>query len=247
MNILITGANGGIGSEIVKVLADSSLLEPPHHFYLHHFRKEGKKTLQKITQGLPGTFEYLPCDFMVQEQLDIFLDTLRDKKIDCLIHSVSLPTTLSDLLNKDWEDFEKHWQTQVKSFFLLIKTVAISMQQRRFGRIVSIATEYTVGRPPAKLADYVVAKSALVALTKSAAIELGKFGITCNSISPGLTQTPLTDHLPNKLKEIIAAQTPTGRLTTPQDISSLLAFLCSKAAGQINGENIVINGGYTLR
>ncbi len=121
------------------------------------------------------------------------------------------------------------------------------MKKKKFGRIIALASEYTVGRPPVKLADYIAAKYALVGLIKSLAVELGPYGITANCISPGLTPTTLTSHLPNKLVEIVSNQTPRKMLTTTQDIASLVRYLASPEAGMITGENIVVNGGYTMR
>ena len=120
------------------------------------------------------------------------------------------------------------------------------MKEQKRGKIVSILTSYTVGSPPNRLSHYVTAKHSLLGLSKALAVELGPFGITFNSISPSMTNTPLIEHLPSKLKEITANQIPLKRLAEPHDIASVAVFLCSKNSDFINGENILVSGGHTM-
>ena len=235
MNILITGSSGGIGSGILSALQQNkeNLL-----FVHYHSKKPQETTNQQPIQG----------DLLSESDVEKLTKIINDKGgVDVIIHSVSLPTKIEPFFDKTWHEFQSHIDVQVKSLFLLSKYLSPSMKRNKFGRIISLASEYTIGRPPTKLSDYITAKHALVGLTKSLAVELGPFGITANCISAGLTETPLTAHLPNKLKEIIKIQTPTQKLTTPDDIAELVKFLIASSANMINGENILINGGYTMR
>ena len=121
------------------------------------------------------------------------------------------------------------------------------MKSQKFGKIISILTSYVVGKPPNGIADYVVGKYSLLGLTKCMAGELGSFGIRANSVSPSMVNTPLTDPLPSKLKEITKSQIPLeNRLAEPTEVAGVVLFLCGDGANYITGENILVTGGHTM-
>ena len=96
------------------------------------------------------------------------------------------------------------------------------------------------------MSHYVVGKYSLLGLAKSLSVELANNGITVNSISPSMVDTPLIEKFPTKLKEISAKQNPLGRLVKPDEIASAALFLCSKDSDFISGENFLITGAETL-
>ena len=121
------------------------------------------------------------------------------------------------------------------------------MKSQKFGKIISILTSYVVGKPPNGITDYVVGKYALLGLAKCMATELGSSGIRVNSVSPSMVNTPLTDPLPNKLKEITKSQIPLeGRLAEPIEVAGTILFLCTDNSNYITGENILVTGGHTM-
>ena len=123
----------------------------------------------------------------------------------------------------------------------------IQMKSQKFGKIISILTSYVVGKPPNGIANYVVGKYSLFGLTKCMAGELGSFGIRANSVSPSMVDTPLTDPLPNKLKEITKSQIPLeGRLAEPVEVAGTVLFLCTDGANNITRENILITGSVAI-
>ena len=121
-----------------------------------------------------------------------------------------------------------------------------NMKSKKVGKIISILTTYVVGSPPSKISDYIVGKYSLLGLTKCFAVELAPFGITVNSISPSMTDTPLIEDLPLKLKQITANQNPMKRLCEPHDVASAVLFFCSKHSNFITGENLIVSGGHTM-
>lgn len=234
MNILITGANGGVGKALVDQFSTSKNL-----LFLH--------SNSKIKHEKKPKHHWICGDLTRESDIDTLVEFVHSHGgVDVIIHSASFPVQIAGAIDKMWLDYEKHLQLQVKSLFLLAKQLVPQMIGKKFGRIIAIATEYTFGRPPAKLADYVVAKYALVGLIKSLGVELGKYGITSNCISPGTMETNMTSNLPRKLLEIIANDTPTKRLTNPAEVAQLSEFLCSAAAAQITGENIAVSGGNVM-
>ena len=95
--------------------------------------------------------------------------------------------------------------------------------------------------------SYGAFKAGLKHLTKTLAFDLGKFGIRVNSISPSMVNSPLTDKLPSKLKEMTKSQIPLeSRLAEPTEVAGVALFLCSEYANYVNGENILVTGGSSM-
>jgi 3-oxoacyl-[acyl-carrier protein] reductase len=117
------------------------------------------------------------------------------------------------------------------------------MIQQKSGRIVNIGSILTWSVPPAQWSAFVVAKTALKALTRSLAAELGPSGVRVNMISPGTTETESTAAIPERLRKLQAMQTPLRRLATPEDIAQTALFLCGEASQFITGADIPVCGG----
>ncbi len=210
---LITGASGGLGKAIAERLKQEDF-----GLFLHS--REIADLSDK--NGVGELLKKSGTDF------DIF------------IHSVSAPIEHNLAEEKSWNDFEKHLNLQLKSFFLIAQKLLPHMKAKGWGRIIPIATEYTEGVPPTQISDYVSAKYAMLGLARCIAEEYKKFGITCNAVSPGTMETNLTSNLPRKLKEIISSEYKSGKLIEPKDVAEKVAWLCSNEAKNINGENIII-------
>ena len=172
---------------------------------------------------------------------------LENHPIDIFIHSPAYPIQHKDVMNMAWNDFQKQFDLQTKSFLQISKLIIPHMKSQKFGKIISILTSYVVGKPPNGITDYVVGKYSLLGLTKCMAAELGPFGIRANSVSPSIVNTPLTDPLPSKLKEITKSQIPLeNRLAEPSEVAEVVLFLCGDGSNYITGENILVTGGYSM-
>jgi 3-oxoacyl-[acyl-carrier protein] reductase len=137
------------------------------------------------------------------------------------------------------EDFALTLQVNLTAAFALSRAVLRGMLRARAGRIVNVSS--VVGlHGNAGQANYAASKAGLVGLTKSLAREVGKRGITVNAVAPGFIETAMTAELDG---QAIAAQVPAGRLGTPREVAAVVAFLCSEAAGYVNGEVIQVDGG----
>ncbi|HEY6126616.1 MAG TPA: SDR family oxidoreductase, partial [Candidatus Acidoferrum sp.] len=93
---------------------------------------------------------------------------------------------------------------------------------------------------------YVAAKAGLIGLTKAIAIEIASRGITVNAVAPGFIETPMTDVLPDKVKEELKVRIPLGRMGSPRDVAAAIVFLASDEAGYITGHVLNVNGGMHL-
>jgi 3-hydroxybutyrate dehydrogenase len=142
------------------------------------------------------------------------------------------------------------------SAFHTIRAAVPGMKSRKWGRIINTASAHSLVASPFKVA-YVSAKHGLAGLTKTVALEVATFGITCNCISPGYVWTPLVEkQIPDTAKarglteeqvkrDVLLAAQPTKEFVTVDEVADLAVYLCSDAAKSITGANLSIDGGWT--
>ncbi|WP_160272827.1 SDR family NAD(P)-dependent oxidoreductase [Nitrosopumilus piranensis] len=237
--VLITGANGGIGSSITK-----AILENQGKVIL--FYHKNKDQIDKIIEdnlGQKTNIEIYQVDLSKKEEITNVLSKTIKNGIDIFIHAVTLPISHNKIQNIDWNEYQKNIDLQTKSFFEITRILIPTMKEKKRSRIISILSSYTIGTPPKSISPYVVGKYSLLGLVKCMATELAPTGITVNCISPSMTNTPLIDKFPKKLIEINAVQNPLGRILEPSDILSTILFLCEDNSDFITGQNIIISGG----
>jgi NAD(P)-dependent dehydrogenase (short-subunit alcohol dehydrogenase family) len=163
-------------------------------------------------------------------------------RIDILVNNAALPlsTRFPDLTAEEWR---RAMEVNLTAPFLMTKAVLPAMRAQHYGRI-NISS--SGGRMVSTLggAHYTASKAGLLGLTRAAAKELGKFGITVNAICPGMIDTELTrEHASDELLERLAASYPVRRLGTALEVANLICFAASDAAGYITGASLDINGG----
>jgi NAD(P)-dependent dehydrogenase (short-subunit alcohol dehydrogenase family) len=164
-------------------------------------------------------------------------------RIDILVNNAAMArsTRFGDLSAREWRET---LEINLTAPFLLTKAVLPTMKEQHYGRIINISS--TAGRMVSTLggAHYTASKAGLLGLTRAAAKELGKFGITVNAICPGMIDTELTrEHADDDLLERLAAGYPVPRLGTSLEVADLICFAASEAAGYITGASFDINGG----
>jgi len=240
---LIIGGIGGIGRAACIQLAKDGF-----DIIIHYNQN---KTL---AEGLKHEINQLNQKAIIQ-QADI-LDEVEIKtlisnsirkfnKIDVLVNCAA--TVIPDIKLQDllWSDFQKQLELNIKSTFTIIKEVLPVMIENGYGKIINIGSS-VVDKPTNNWAPYITAKSALVGLTKSFALELAPKGIRVNLITPSLINTELTANIPEKIKLLTAAQTPLRRLANTSDVAGVISFLASEKSDFITGENIRLNGGQIM-
>jgi NAD(P)-dependent dehydrogenase (short-subunit alcohol dehydrogenase family) len=164
-------------------------------------------------------------------------------RIDILVNNAAYArsTRFADLTA---DEFRAALEVNMTAPFLLTKTVLPTMRAQGYGRIVNVSS--SAGRMVSTLggAHYTASKAGLLGLTRAAAKELGKFGITVNAICPGMIDTELTrENASPELLERLAASYPVPRLGTAREVADLICFAASEAAGYITGASFDINGG----
>src|SRR6476659_1099912 len=154
------------------------------------------------------------------------------------------------------EKWEAIIAINLSSAFYGIRAVVPGMKKRGWGRIINTASAHSLVASPFKAA-YVSAKHGIAGLTKTVALELATFKITCNCISPGYVWTPLVEHqIPETMKarnltkeqvihDVLLEAQPTKEFVTSEQVAALALFLCGDDAAQITGANLSIDGGWT--
>jgi NAD(P)-dependent dehydrogenase (short-subunit alcohol dehydrogenase family) len=164
-------------------------------------------------------------------------------RIDVLVNNAAYArsTRFADLTPDEWRTA---LEVNLTAPFLLTKAVLPAMRAQNYGRIINVSS--SAGRQVSTLggAHYTASKTGLLGLTRAAAKELGKFGITVNAVCPGMIDTELThENATDELLQRLAAGYPVPRLGTAREVADLICFAASEAAGYITGASFDINGG----
>ena len=164
-------------------------------------------------------------------------------RIDILVNNAALPLTtrFERISAREWRDA---LEVNLTAPFLLMQAVLPAMKAQRYGRIVNISS--TAGRMVSTLggAHYTTSKTGLLGLTRAAAKELGRYGITVNAVCPGMIDTELTrESAAPEVLDRLAKSYPIPRLGTALEVADLICFAASERAGYISGASLDINGG----
>jgi 3-oxoacyl-[acyl-carrier protein] reductase len=162
-------------------------------------------------------------------------------KIDILINNAGI-TRDKTLLKMSDDEWQSVIDVNLSGVFYCTRAAAGYMKEQNYGRIVSAAS--TVGiRGNYGQTNYVATKAGIIGMTKTWAMELGRYGITANSIAPGYTQTPMTELIPDNIKQMAQMQIPVGFLAEPIDIAYGYLYLASDEARFVTGICLPIDGG----
>jgi 3-oxoacyl-[acyl-carrier protein] reductase len=161
--------------------------------------------------------------------------------LDILVNNAAITRDMLQLRMK-LEDWEAVLRTNLTGAHLCAQQALGVMVRARYGRIVNV-TSVVAQAGNAGQANYVAAKAGLIGLTKAIATEVGSRSITVNAVSPGFITTPMTDALPQKLKDDFVTRIPLGRMGTDRDVAAAIVFLASEEAGYITGHVLDVNGG----
>ena len=233
-NILITGASGGIGNELVKKFVSLG----------GNVLGSGTKSekLDKIKKQYPN-IKVKKFDISEHSRIKEFIDdvSLKLGGLDILINNAGTNADNLALRMKD-EEWKKVIDINLTSTFLLSKHAIKKMLKSKFGRIVNITSVVgltgNVGQ-----SNYSASKAGIIGMSKSLAIEYAKKNITVNCVSPGFIISDMTMNIAEKLKLYLTSRIPMGRLGTGEDVSNCVAFLSSEQASYVTGETIHVNGG----
>ena len=149
------------------------------------------------------------------------------------------------LLTMSEENYDDVIRINQKSVFNMTKHVGAVMLRQKRGRIVNLASVAGLYGNPGQM-NYSASKGAIIAMTKTSAKELGSRGITVNAVAPGFIKTPMTDKLTEEQRNAMLAQISMKRYGEPEEVASVVAFLCSDDASYVTGQTIEISGGLMM-
>ncbi len=239
--IIITGASGGIGSEIAYTLAEKN-----SNLILTY--NTNKKSVDELKKKLSTKCNIVvcKCDLTVEEEVKNLVETAikKFKKIDCLVNCAGI-SQFKQIQDITTADFNNIINNNLLSVVLSTKYVSKNMISNKCGKIVNISSMWgVVGASMESL--YSASKGAINTLTLSLAKELGPSGININAVCPGLIETKMNNCLSAQDKQEIINSTPLNRIGKPKDVANLVKFLLSDKANFITGQIITIDGGLTL-
>lgn len=234
--VLITGAAGGLSRGINSVLGANDF-----HLICSDFDGEplSNEVARLVSEG--ASAEALPFDLADNDSVERAVESLTNRgvRVDGLINAAGI---LDRKFMKDLEleDFEKSLKVNVVAPFNLIRKFSPAMVSQGWGRIINISS--IAGRNGYPFPSYAASKAALSNLTRSLVNDLWGTGVTINNISPGLVNTPMAEPI---LISQASWRVPTGKAIEPSEIGELCNYLMSEAAGNINGADLVVDGGIT--
>jgi 3-oxoacyl-[acyl-carrier protein] reductase len=235
---LVTGASQGIGRVIARALADAGAKvaatarnREKLDALVEEMAREGREALA------------IPMDVADAAQVKAaFRRTLeRFGRLDILVNNAGV-TRDGLAIRMKQEDWDAVMRTNLTGAHLCSQQAAAAMLRQHSGRIINV-TSVVAQMGNAGQANYVAAKAGLIGLTKALAAELASRKITVNAVAPGFILTPMTDQLPQKVKDELLARIPLGRFGSPEEVAAAVVFLASDEAGYITGHVLAVNGG----
>ena len=257
MTALVTGASGGIGSEIARTLAmqgarvawsGTSREKLERVEEASHVLREGERISWslKSSDGEREQSVILPCNLSDGAAVDALVPAAVETlgKLDILVNNAGITRDNLAMRMKDdeWSDV---LTVNLEAAFRLARAAARPMMKARFGRIISITSIVGATGNPGQ-ANYAAAKAGLVGMSKALAQELASRGITVNCVAPGFIRSDMTTALPEVQQSALLTRIPIGDLGDGKDIAAAVTYLASREAGYVTGETLHVNGGMAM-
>jgi 3-hydroxybutyrate dehydrogenase len=251
---VVTGSTSGIGLGYARALAKEGV-----NVMLNGFGD--KAEIEKERSGIEKDFGvkalYSPADMTKPDEIATMIADAEKAlgAVDVLINNAGIQH-VAPIEEFPIDKWNMIIAINLTAAFHAIRAAVPGMKARKWGRIISTASAHSLVASPFKAA-YVSAKHGILGLTKTVALEVATFGITVNAISPGYVWTPLVERqIPDTMKarnltreqvmnDVLLEAQPTKQFVTVEQVAALGVYLCSDAASQITGANMVMDGGWT--
>jgi NAD(P)-dependent dehydrogenase (short-subunit alcohol dehydrogenase family) len=245
---VVTGGGQGIGAAVVRALAEAgaSVVTPGRTLgkleqLAEELRQEGRDVWAAA------------CDVSDAESIARLAAVAREKlgPIDILVNNAGIAHS-APIARTSLDDWERMLRVNATGAFLCLQAFLPDMVERKWGRIVNVASMAGLEGAPYIIA-YTASKHALVGLTRAAAAEVDKHGVTVNAVCPGYVETPMTEATIENIvrktgksveeaRAAILATMPGGRMILPEEVAAAVLALVDDASGKRNGEAVVIDG-----
>ena len=238
---LVTGASKGIGRACALRLAKSGA-----SVALVARNRQKLEELAGEINSSGGRAFVAAADVENEDQIKAAFKSVVAEfgKIEILVNNAGI-TRDQLIMRMKRADWDAVINTNLTSAYLCTQQAITSMLKQRWGRIINITSVFgQTGQ--AGQANYAASKAGLIGLTMAIAREVGSRNITCNAVAPGFIETAMTSELPDELKQSALKMIPLGRVGTPEEVASCVAFLASEEAGYITGHVLNVNGGMLM-
>ncbi|HWE60628.1 MAG TPA: beta-ketoacyl-ACP reductase [Chloroflexota bacterium] len=240
----ITGASRGIGRATAERLAQEGA-----KVCLADIDAEGVRTAAQALEDQGLEASALPVDVTSREQVEAAIGETAQRygRLDILVNNAGVirDNMLFRMSDEDWQTV---MSVHLTGAFLCSRAAQAIMVKQGYGRIVNLSSTSALGNRGQT--NYAAAKAGLQGFTKTLAIELGKFGITCNAVAPGFIETEMTHATAARMgvpferfAEEASRMIPAGRIGTPADVAAAILFFASEEAGYVNGQVLYVAGG----
>ncbi len=231
----VTGAGQGIGKAIAERLAAAGARVAALDV--------NEATARTVAVSIEGTA--IGCDVSSSASVENAVREIRQKlgPIEILVNNAGIAGRAAPLWELSEADLDRVYAVNLKGAFLMCRSVIGEMMERRYGRIINVASiAGKEGNP--SLIPYSSTKAAVICLTKALAKEVaGKGDLTVNSISPAVVRTPILDNIPQSTLDYMVSRIPVGRLGTVEEVAALVHYLASREASFTTGQCYDISGG----
>jgi NAD(P)-dependent dehydrogenase (short-subunit alcohol dehydrogenase family) len=242
---VVTGGGQGIGAATARVLAAAGV-----RVLVAARTRERVEGVAREIAASGGEAHAAVCDVTSEDGVAALA-----AEVDLLINNAGIATS-APLHRQTLQEWERVFAVNVTGTFLCARAFLPAMAGRGWGRVVNVAS--TAGLHGARyISAYSASKHAVIGLTRSLAAEYAGRGVTVNAVCPGFVDTPMTDHSVARIvertgksaeeaREAILATTPQRRLLEPEEVAAAVLYLCGEAAGGVNGQALVLDGGALL-
>jgi NAD(P)-dependent dehydrogenase (short-subunit alcohol dehydrogenase family) len=235
---IVTGAGNGIGKAISQRLATDGFFV----WLIDIDKSSGEIAAEEI--GKDNAAFYLADISDEKQVVELFQDIeKKHERIDVLVNNAGIIRD-NMIWNMDAADFDLVIKVNLKGVWLMCREAAKKMKQQNAGRIINISSRAWMGN--IGQTNYSASKAGVIGLTRSLALELGKYNISVNAVAPGLIDTPLTQKIKKEVLEKLIQAQPTKTMGKPEDIANTVSFLVSEKTNFITGQTFYVDGGKSI-
>jgi 3-oxoacyl-[acyl-carrier protein] reductase len=235
---LVTGASGGIGEAIARLLHRQGAAVA-----ISGTRREA---LEALAGALSERAHVLTCNLAAKDEVETLVPRAEEAlgQIDILVNNAGV-TRDNIFVRLSDEDWDRVIAVDLSAAFRLMRAAVRGMMRRRYGRIVGITSVVGV-TGNAGQGNYAAAKAGLIGMTKALAHEVASRNVTVNCVAPGFIDTAMTRALTQKQREMILAAVPAARLGSADEVAAAVLFLASTEAAYVTGHTLHVNGGMAM-